>query len=427
MTPHNRTPDLTCDIAIVGGGLVGASLALALAPTGGLSLAVIEAVAADDPGQPSFDQRSVALTHNARRIYAGMGVWDEIAARGAEPIREIHISDRGHFGMTHLHCNDAGVEALGYVVPSRSIGQVLYQRLRQSAAITLLCPATVEGLRQAPEDGVPNLPNLPNVLSLSQNGQPLTVQAGLVVVADGGRSNLAAQVGVEWHHHAYPQHAIVSIVHSDRAHRGRAWERFTGEGPLALLPWGDNRYALVWTTDAEQVAARMALPDDAFVGELQRAFGDRAGNFSRPSARNCYGLQRGHTESPVGRRAVIIGNAAHTVHPVAGQGFNLGLRDAAVLAEVLHRAHTRQRDLGGAGVLAEYADLRRRETRTVRGFTDGLIQLFCDRRWTTRLARNLALVGIELCPPAKRFLLRRTMGLAGTPSRLGAGLPLAGG
>lgn len=413
--------NFTCDVVIVGGGLVGASLAVALAPTG-LSLAVVEAVAADSGEQPSFDERTVALTYNARQIYTGMGVWAQIAAHHAQPIREIHISDRGRFGMTHLHHNDAGTEALGYVVASRVLGEVLHQRMTQSEAVSLFCPATVTSVTQQ-DNG------RDNVIALSQNPlskkqPPLTLTAALVVVADGGRSRLAGQTGVETRQHEYPQSAILSVVQSDRDHHGRAYERFTGEGPLALLPHSDKRYALVWTTDAQQVAARMALSDTAFTHALQRAFGDRAGNLARPTARKCYPLQRSRTDHPVGRRTLIIGNAAHTVHPVAGQGFNLGLRDVAVLAEVLHRARQQQQDIGGALVLEKYAALRRRETRMVSGFTDGLIQLFCHRSKPVRLARNIALAGIELFPPAKRRLLRHTMGMTGVPSQLGAGLPL---
>ena len=413
---NDLTGNFTCDVVIVGGGLVGASLAVALAPTG-LSLAVVEAVAADAGEQPSFDERTVALTYNARQIYTGMGVWDEIAARHAQPIREIHVSERGRFGMTHLHHHDAGAEALGYVVPSRVLGGVLHRRIKQSAAVTLFCPATVEGLEVRDRDG-------DCVISVSRNGQTVTLKAGLVVVADGGRSGLAGQAGITSRHSEYPHSAILCVVESDRDHHGRAFERFTGEGPLALLPHSEKRYALVWTTDSQRVEARMALSDAAFIRALQRAFGDRAGNLARPSPRKRYPLQRSRAAHPVGRRTVIIGNAAHTVHPVAGQGFNLGLRDVAVLAEVLHRARRQQRDVGDAALLKTYAGLRRRETRMVSGFTDGLIRLFGDRRKPVGLARNLALAGIELFPPAKRLLLRRTMGLTGQPSRLGAGLPL---
>ena len=421
MTPPE---EFTYDLIIVGGGLVGASLAVALAPSG-LSLAVVEAVELDSPdssNQPSFDERTVALTYNARQIYTGMGVWEQIAAQHAQPIREIHISDRGRFGMTHLHHNDIGTEALGYVVASRVLGEVLHRRMAQS--VSLFCPAMVVGMenRQQHDDSH-------NMITVTQNektapGKTVTLKASLVVVADGGRSGLAGQTGVETHRSAYPQSAIISVVESDRDHHGRAYERFTNEGPLALLPHSDKRYALVWTTESKQVAARMAMSDAEFIGALQRAFGDRAGNLARPSPRKCYALQRSRADHPVGKRTVIIGNAAHTVHPVAGQGFNLGLRDVAVLAEVLHRARQRQQDIGDAALLEKYAALRRRETHRVSGFTDGLIRLFGSRRQPAVLARNLALAGIELFPPAKRLLLRRTMGMTGKPSRLGAGLPL---
>ena len=410
------------DVVIVGGGLVGASLAVALAPTG-LSLAVVEAVAADSGAQPSFDERTVALTDNARRIYTGMGVWAEIAAHHAEPIHEIHISDRGRFGMTHLHRDSVGVEALGYVVPSRVIGQVLHRRMRQSEAVSLFCPATVGDLRQRAHhrDGRRN-EHRNNMISVFQNGhnshnghnkKPLRLTANLIVVADGGRSNLAAQSGVALRHSKYQQSAILSVVASDRDHHGRAYERFTDEGPLALLPHSDKRYALVWTTGPQQLAARMALSDAAFVDALQRAFGDRAGNFHSPTARKSYPLQRYRVDNPVGRRTVIIGNAAHTVHPVAGQGFNLGLRDVAALAEIIHRAARRHEDIGSPALLEEYAAARRRETRMVGAFTDGLIEVFGSRRATVGWARNLALAGIELFPPAKGMLLRRTLGLTG--------------
>lgn len=415
------------DVVIVGGGLVGASLAVALAPTG-LSLAVVEAVAVDEWTQPSFDERTVALTYNARQIYTGMGVWAQIAARHAQPIREIHISDRSRFGMAHLHHNDIGTEALGYVVPSRVLGEVLHQRMARSDAITLFCPATVE--RYAAQHATHADNPAHNLITIIQPQKTVTLKAALVVVADGGRTKLAgqaaptAQAGATPRHTTYPQSAIVSVVNSDRDHHDRAFERFTDEGPLALLPHSDKRYALVWTTEQRQLAARMALSDAAFIHALQQTFGDRAGNFTQSTARKCYPLHRSRMENPVGARTVTIGNAAHSVHPVAGQGFNLGLRDVAVLAEILARARRRQQDIGSAATLGIYSELRRRDARKVSGFTDGLIRLFGNRRRPVVLARNLALAAIEMFPPAKRLLLRRTMGMAEQRSRLGAGLPL---
>ncbi|MGI9310982.1 MAG: FAD-dependent monooxygenase, partial [bacterium] len=437
----------------------------------GLSVTVVEAAALDDAddndndatadNQPSFDARTVALTYNARQIYTGIGVWPQIAPR-AQPITEIHVSDRGHFGMARLRCADAGVEALGYVVPTRAIGAALHRRLRDNDAVEMLCPATVERIRRCGDrnevsircdaeddrnavgvrrDAASEDRNAVGVRNDAENGdrsaigirrdtetddrEHITLRARLVVLADGGRSGLAAQVGVESPRAAYRQRAIVSIVETDRDTRARAYERFTDEGPLALLPHGARRYAVAWTSAPRHVAARMALSDDDFARALQRAFGDRAGRFARPTARKCYPLHRGRAAHPVGDRAVVIGDAAHIVHPVAGQGFNLGLRDVAALAEAVHRAVQTSQDLGDAATLARYAAARRRETAMVSAFTDGLVRLFASRRGALAIARGIALAGIELLPPAKRLLLRRTMGLRATHSRLGAGLPLA--
>lgn len=399
------------DIAIIGGGLVGASLAVALEASG-LSSVVIEPVAVDDSlhEQPSFDERTVALTYHARQIYTGMGIWEQIAPH-AQPILEIHLSDRGHFGMTHLRHTDAGVDALGYVVPTRVLGQVLHQRIKQSDTISLLCPGTVTNVRDT-------------TLEVSHEQATMTVKSRLVVIADGGRAQLGQQIGIRSIQTSYPQNAILSIVKTDREHHGRAYERFTSQGPLALLPHSDNRYAVVWTTKQKHTEARMALSDSAFIAELQQVFGMRAGNFSDPTARKSYALQHSQTTSPIAKHTVMIGNAAHSVHPVAGQGFNLGLRDVAVLAEIIHDAEKQQQDIASAMLLEKYVALRKRETERVSGFTDGLIRLFCSSRKSITLVRNTALVGIELFPPAKRFLLRHTLGLAAKPSRLGVGLPL---
>jgi len=405
-------PSQHYDLVIVGGGLVGASLALALEPAG-VSVAVVEPAAADAGEQPSFDARTVALTYNARQIYAGLGVWEPIAAH-AEMILEIHISERGGCGMTHLSRAAAGTEALGYVVAARVLGQALHRRMRDSDAVALYCPATAQRLRRG---------DLGVEVSVSSPAGGATLNAALVVLADGGRSPLAAQAGVRAAPTAYRQCAIVSVVETDCDHRGRAFERFTAEGPLALLPHSDKRYAVVWSTALPQATARMALGDDAFIDALQTAFGDRAGNFSRPAARARYALYHGAAARPIARRAVSIGNAAHLVHPVAGQGFNLGLRDAAALAAVIARARRAGCDLGGPEVLEQYAALRRRETARVSAFTDGLIRVFGSRRRTVRVARNVALAGIECCPPVKRLLLRRTMGMAGWRKAAGARRP----
>ncbi len=400
------------DLVIVGGGLAGASLAVALRESG-LSIAVVERWPLNDSGQPSYDERTVALTWSARCIYQGMGVWEDIAA-GAEAIREIHVSDRGGPGVAHLSCRHAGTPALGYVVPTRVLGGALMGALSAADNITLLCPAEAENLVQKTDACR---------LRIKVDGRETELSAPLAVIADGGRSALTGKDTLA--KTDYAQQALLSIVTTDRPHHGRAWERFTREGPLALLPLADNRLAVVWTSLPDTLAEREAMGDDAFIGHLQDAFGDRAGNFSRPAPRRSYPLARGHLDTPAKDRLVVIGNAAHTVHPVAGQGFNLGLRDVATLAELLHTAHASGDDVGAPSLLADYNERRRRDTFMVRQFTHGLISLFGSALPAMPLLRGLGLGGIEMLPPLKRFLLRRSMGLADTRGRLIRGVPLA--
>ena len=409
------------DVVIAGGGLVGASLAVALAATG-KSILVVEPAAVDSASQPSYDERTVALTYSSRNIFTAIGLWSQIELAGAEPIRDIHISNKGHFGQAHLSAQHAGTPALGYVVPTRVIGHCLWEKIEQSENISTCCPATVETL----------LPGDDHCRVVVNNGKTSTsLESKLVVLADGGRSSLNQQVGLHRESHGYDHSAILCIVSVDRPHRGRAYERFTDQGPLALLPLGKpdqengesmDRYAVVWTTGDEQLPARMELDDPGFISTLQLEFGDRAGNFSRPSARKAYPLNKSSLDNPVTGRVVAIGNAAHTVHPVAGQGFNLGLRDVAWLAEIIHDCPPQ--DIGAAAMMNRYTAARCDDTRMVEYFTHSLIEIFANQHQPLSLARNIGLKAIEYCPPAKRFLLKRTMGLASVGSRLALGLPL---
>jgi len=235
------------DIVIAGGGLVGASLASALADTA-FRIAVVEPHPLNVSDQPSYDERTVALTWSARQIFTGMGLWQQIALSGAEPIKDIHVSNRGHFGMTHLSHADAGTAALGYVVPTRIIGQVLHQRISAASNIELLCPASVKQVDASLNTAL---------VTLQNSDSTDQVTASLVVIADGGRSELTD--GFHPQQARYAQQALVTIVSSDRPHQGRAYERFTREGPLAMLPLSDQRYAVVWTCLPDQLEQRMAL------------------------------------------------------------------------------------------------------------------------------------------------------------------------
>lgn len=397
------------DLIIIGGGMVGASLAAALDQSG-LRIAVVEKFATDDEQQPGYDERTVALTWSARQIFEGIGVWGDIEQNGAEPIRDIHISNRGHFGATHLACDDVGTEALGYVVPTRVIGRVLGDRLSSASSVTMFQPAEAQAITPA-ADSIE--------VVIDHDGRPATLSASLCILADGGRSALANS-----HKESstpYSQQALLCIVSSDRPHNGRAYERFTDEGPLALLPHSRQRYAVVWTGEMAQVQTRLELDDDRFLAALQSAFGDRAGNFTQPGARKAYPLSRSQLSDPAGNRTLTIGNAAHTVHPVAGQGFNLSLRDVAWLAERLFDAHRKGEDIGSAELLARFVTERKREASRVGQFTHGLISVFSNSIGPLGLARNAALSAIEHLPFAKRMLLKRTMGMAGRASALASG------
>jgi len=419
---HTAQSDDAWDVVIIGGGLVGASLAVALKPAP-YSVLLVESVSHLSHSQPSYDERTVALTHSAKLIFDAMGVWNSIENIQAEPILDIHISNRGHFGQTHLSHRHAGTTALGYVVPTRVIGNVLWSELEKYEDIKIACPATADNLEQHHDYCL---------VDISEEDTTRRVKSRLVILADGGQSSVSREFnklaadkpGCSSQSTSYTQSAILSIVTTDHPHNGRAYERFTDEGPLALLPHsadhGKDRYAIVWTTSEDIVEPRMALSDEEFLAELQSAFGDRAGNFSNPSPRKSYPLSRTTLQSPASGRAIVIGNAAHTVHPVAGQGFNLGLRDVAELAEVIYSSP----DLGSESMVRSYLSSRTRDTRMVSGFTHSLIQIFTSDLIPVKFLRNLGLKTIEHIPAAKRFLLRRTMGLAGKQSRLALGIPL---
>ena len=396
------------DLVIVGGGPVGASLARALAHTP-LRLALVEAVPPRDPGQPSYDERVLALSHGSRRIFTGLGLWERLAPH-AQAIEHIHVSQRGRFGATRLHAADEGVDALGHVIPTRAIGQVLWQALAEQDNLTLLCPARLQHL---------TLDDRRARLTLDDGRE---LEAALVVAADGGRSPTRKLAGIEVEQRDYRQVAVIATVTPGRPHRATAYERFTDSGPLALLPMTQGRCSLVYTVRAGEEDALLALDDAAFLARLDRRFGPRLGGFIHTSARVAYPLRLIHAKRVTAPRLALAGNAAHTLHPVAGQGFNLGLRDAALLAELIAAAARAGEDPGAPELLARYQAQRQDDHRRTIGLTDLLAQAFLPQIPPAPGLRALGLVGLNLCAPLKRGLARQTMGLAPPLPRLARGL-----
>jgi len=403
----SRTSQASVDIAIIGGGLVGASLGCALAALverSGLRVAVIEAapLPASEPTasswQPSFDARASAIAAGSAQRFASLGLWSAMAEKAA-PIRTIHISERGRLGVTRLRADELGVEALGHVVPNTWMGRVLHDRLVQ-LPVAWHCPATVEALHPTP-DG--------HRLVLSDGS---TLAAGLTVLADGGRSGLKERLGIESRETPYDQVALIANVALSRPHRGVAYERFTPAGPIALLPLHGQTMELVWTHPRGQEPRRLALSDGALLAELQRAFGDRAGHFRGVGRRHAYPLSLVTARETSRPGLVVLGNAAHALHPVAGQGFNLALRGVMDLVDAIEDGLARQAMPGSAAVLQDFEARRRADRDAVVRFSDGLIRLFGLDLPLLPQARGAGLVGLNLIGPLRRGLARRAMGMA---------------
>jgi len=409
------------DIAIVGGGMVGISLAIALGQmTPAPRVVLIEAQDYAKHLPPSFDSRTIALSYSSRQIFDALNLWQPLVEQGITPIKTIHISDRGHAGITHLQASEQQVEALGYVVENRLLGQVLYQALQELTQITVLAPAELQAMTCGSDYAE---------LRGVHASKPLTIRARLVVAADGTQSFVRQYLGVEQRHWDYQQSAVIANVACDQPHRNIAYERFTSSGPMALLPLSGiddtpHRYGLVWTVPTNQCESILQLSDAEVAQKLQQHFGTRAGHFIRIGQRHAYPL--GHTQirEHVRHRLAFIGNAAHTLHPVAGQGFNLGLRDVAALAQVIREALITGQDPGDLGRLQAYAQWRRRDLIQTSLFTDSLVRVFSTDFLPLVVARNVGLFAMECFAPLRKRLTRHAMGYVGRASMLARGLGL---
>ncbi|RLQ23470.1 2-octaprenyl-6-methoxyphenyl hydroxylase [Seongchinamella sediminis] len=403
------------DIVIAGGGMVGISLALYLARVlpASASIALVEGFPFPEPRpghkpdyHPSFDARSTALSYSSRLVYQRLELWPELQ-QWLCPIESIHVSNRGRFGSTLMHAGDHGWDALGYVVENAWLGASLAQALHRQGRVELISPATVTDASPAGQ-----------LTRLHLQGAPAAeLEAGLLVVADGAASGLRRQLGLGVSEKSYRQQALVANVGFDQPHRGCAFERFTDRGPLALLPLlgvagSANRSGLVWTLAPEEAEHLLACPEAEFLQALQQRFGYRLGRLQQVGQRHAYPLSLVKSDEQVRQGVVVMGNAAHALHPVAGQGFNLALRDVAELAGVLADAGGRGEPYGSLAVLQRYERRQRADQQRTIEFSDRLPGLFMLADPVIGLVRDAALSGLDLLPSLKRNFINQAAGVA---------------
>ncbi len=390
------------DIAIVGGGLAGASLACSLANQS-LRIAVIEQVSPDADEQPSYDDRGLALSLSSQRILKAIDIWPDLAAK-AIPVRHIHISDRGRFGLVHLHASDLQLPALGYVVVARDLGKVLQRKTASLAGIDYICPAAVTDVRTSAN----------NIqLAYRHHQQSHSISCRLLVAADGTHSRVREQLGIGATVKDYGQTAIVSNITTTNDHKNTAYERFTRQGPLALLPMPEGRCVCIYTVASERRDQYLGLDEQGYLDVLQQDFGNRLGRMLKGGSRKSYPLKLVYADKQYVDRAVLLGNAAQTIHPNGAQGFNLGLRDSAALAEHIIDGVKRRQDPGSNNILEHYYRSRMDDQSQVIRFTDTVAGLFYNDDPVKAVCRNLGMLLLDMTPALKRRFIRRATGLHG--------------
>ncbi|MBQ4832155.1 2-octaprenyl-6-methoxyphenyl hydroxylase [Pseudoalteromonas sp. MMG010] len=390
------------DIVIIGGGLAGASCALSILKANpSVSIALVEANEVTQQCHPSFDDRSIALAQQSVEYLQSLNLFQANASYSAA-IKHVNVSDRGHFGKAQINSDEFAKSALGYVVEVNPLGRLLYQRLEDSR-VTLYCPDSVIAIKQSADN---------NTLTLNSHEQ---LSAKLVVIADGAHSKTRELLGLSFKTAPYKQGAIIANIEVENGHNNHAFERFTEYGPMALLPMSNNRYSLVWCMAEQKIAEYMALNDALFINAFQQAFGFRAGIFKKVGKRANYPLVYGQADALTAHRTVVIGNAAHAIHPIAGQGFNLGLRDVQALSDLVA---TSKNELGCYAFTREYSQKRSRDINTVMMLTDSLVRLFSNSSRVLALGRSLGLLSMDLFPALKAPLAKQLMGQVKQGTRL---------
>ncbi|QDE30128.1 2-octaprenyl-6-methoxyphenyl hydroxylase [Shewanella polaris] len=414
-TAQTNTTPLTVDIAIVGGAMAGATLALGLAKLSAsqsrpLRIALIEAHVANN-NHPGFDARSIAIAQGSIFELTRLGIWPKLQHLGTA-IENIHVSDRGHFGMTELNAKPLGLDALGQVVELAQVGKVLFDELTKSP-VSLFCPAKVTDI-QAQQDG--------HLVSLDDGTQ---LHCQLLVAADGAHSVVRQQLQQTTEIIDFDQTAIVANVITNQAHQHWAYERFTQTGPIALLPMtsvpsapsAQSRFSLVWAVPPAKADELKHADKTEFLAALQQAFGHRVGRFIDVGQRASYPLTLSYMPRPIFHRCVFVGNAAQTLHPIAGQGFNLGLRDVIGLLDVIENALTQANvnaktevDVGSSAIVHQYLAARQGDRDTTLRNIEFLVRGFSNQYWPLVAGRNIGLRLLSWFPPLKRPVAHTAMG-----------------
>ncbi len=390
-------------LVISGGGLVGALAALLVARA--QPQWPIHVLEPNEQG-PAQDQRVIALAAATVELLQQHGMWDELAMHGCG-IEHIHVSDRQQLGMTRLHAKQHGVAALGQVIAAAQLNQALYQACQQQANIVWHSGARFIST-SAERDY--------RSVVFEQHGETQQLHTQLLVGADGQRSEVRSQLGITITSTDYQQVGVVGILHLQHSLNGWAYERFTDTGPIALLPMTDNRASLVWSVSPADAEQLQHADEASFVRRCQQAFGYRAGLFTGIEQRAQYSLQLHLADHSVTHRALLIGNASHTLHPIAGQGFNLGVRDAIALRDILSAVAGADAgpdagpDAGSYASVAAYWQCREADYRTIIGLTDGLVRGFSNQLWPLTAVRSLALLGLDHLAPVRNQFARQTMG-----------------
>lgn len=387
------------DVLIGGGGLVGNCLALALKDCG-LKIALIEALSRQQLQNSPAGNRALALSAGTVIMLETLGIWDKVKAK-ATAIKKIHISDKGHFGKTRLMAEKQGVEALGYVIAARDIETPVALMLEKTK-IPQFCPARIEHL---------SADNKTIQVKLKQKTKSLSLSASLLVGADGGQSTVRKLLKIAQQKTDYKQSALITTITSTLAHHNTAYERFTTSGPLALLPIASHQSAVIWTRKVDDAKKLLSVCESEFINELQHCFGYRLGELHLSAPRIAFPLSLIRAEKMHGQRSVIIGNAVHQLHPVAGQGFNLGLRDVAQLAQMLIDQHNTGEDIGATDFLQAYAKTREQDHNKVIGFTHSVVKIFSNQWPVVAAIRNSGLMLLDHIPVAKSLLTMHAMGL----------------